>query len=116
MNPDRRRILLALGLAPLCAPLTTLAQAAPASGQYIELTPALPVEVPGKINVIEFFWYGCPHCYDLEPLIEPWARKLPADVAFRRVPAVFNNPQWTLDAQIFYSLDEIGRASWWVRV
>ena len=109
MNPDRRRILLALGLAPLAAPLTALAQGTPAAGeQYIELSPPLPVEVPGKINVIEFFWYGCPHCYDLEPLIEPWARKLPSDVAFRRVPAVFNNPQWTLDAQIFYSLDALG--------
>jgi thiol:disulfide interchange protein DsbA len=107
MNPDRRRILLALGLAPLSAPLTVLAQAAPAAGEYIALMPELPVEVPGKINVIEFFWYGCPHCYDLEPVIEPWIKKLPLDVAFHRVPAVFNNPQWTLDAQIFYSLDAL---------
>ena len=58
--------------------------------------------------MIEFFWYGCPHCYDLEPLIEPWAKRLAPDVAFRRIPAVFNNPQWALDAQIFYSLDALG--------
>ena len=106
MNLQRRRIVLALGLAPLAAPLSSLAQ--PAPGQYIELSPPLPVDTPGKINVIEFFWYGCPHCYDLEPLIEPWAKRLKPDVAFRRVPAVFNNPQWALDAQIFYALDALG--------
>ncbi|HKI63686.1 MAG TPA: thiol:disulfide interchange protein DsbA/DsbL [Burkholderiales bacterium] len=106
MNPERRRIMLALGLAPLAAPLTALAQ--PAPGEYIELDPPLPVETRGKIEVIEFFWYGCPHCYDLEPLLESWAKRLPPDVALRRIPAVFNNPQWTLDAQIFYSLDALG--------
>ncbi len=107
MNLERRRILVTLGLAPLAAPLSSLAQQ-PAPGEYIVLNPPLPVETPGKIEVIEFFWYGCPHCYDLEPLIEPWAKGLAPDVAFRRVPAVFNNPQWTLDAQVFYSLDALG--------
>jgi len=107
MDRQRRSMLLALGLAPLAAPVTALAQAA-ASGRYIELDPPLPVEAQGKIEVVEFFWYGCPHCYDLEPKIEPWAKKLPADVKFRRIPAVFNNPQWTLDASIFYAFEALG--------
>jgi len=106
MDRHRRRMLLALGLAPLAAPVSALAQAKPDT--YLVLNPPLPVETRGKIEAIEFFWYGCPHCYDFEPLIEPWAKKLPSDVQFRRIPAVFNNPQWTFDAQIFYAFEALG--------
>ncbi|MGE5130301.1 MAG: thiol:disulfide interchange protein DsbA/DsbL [Sphingomonadaceae bacterium] len=107
MDSLRRRMLLAFGVAPLAAPLAALAQGAP--GGYLTLDPAIPVDTPpNKIDVIEFFWYGCPHCYRLEPLIEPWAKKLPADVVFQRIPAVFNNPQWLLDARIFYSFQALG--------
>jgi len=56
--------------------------------------------------VIEFFWYGCIHCYNLEPLIENWEKKLPGDVQFRRVPAVFNE-RWAQDAAIFYSFEAL---------
>jgi len=108
MNPDRRRIVLALGLASLASPLTALAEV-PSPDKYLVIKPPMPVETPGKINVIEFFWYGCPHCYDLEPLIEPWIKRLPPDVAFHRVPAVFTNPQWTHDAAVFYALDALGQ-------
>ncbi len=48
-----------------------------------------PVEVQGKLEVIEFFWYGCPHCYRIEPFVEDWAKKLPDDVNFRRVHVVW---------------------------
>ena len=106
MNPHRRRIVLALGLAPLASPLTAFAKV-PSPDEYLVIKPPMPVETPGKINVIEFFWYGCPHCYDLEPLIEPWIKRLPSDVAFHRVPAVFTNPQWTHDATVFYALDAL---------
>jgi thiol:disulfide interchange protein DsbA len=75
--------------------------------QYGELNPPQPVETQGKIEVIEFFWYGCPHCYSLEPYIESWLKKLPADVQFRRVPAVFNS-RWAHDAAIFYTLEAMG--------
>ena len=86
-----------------------LAQAQPTAGaEYRALSVAQPTDIPGKIEVIEFFWYGCPHCYDFEPVIEPWAKKLPSDVHFRRIPAVFNNPQWTFDAQIFYTFEALG--------
>lgn len=48
--------------------------------------------MPGKIEVVELFWYGCPHCYHFEPVINPWVDKLPKDVNFKRVPAMFGGP------------------------
>ena len=100
MNPHRRALVVALGLAPFGA----VAQARP---QYTELKPAQPTETGNKIEVVEFFWYGCPHCYNLEPYIEAWTKKLPPDVALRRIPAVFNE-RWGYDAAIFYTFDALG--------
>lgn len=105
MNPLRRHLLLALGLAPLGA----FAQQRPlvAGVDYTELKPAQPVDAQGKIEVLEFFWYGCPHCYTLEPLLEKWVAQLPADVEFRRVPAVLNEA-WAREAAVFYSFEALG--------
>jgi thiol:disulfide interchange protein DsbA len=75
--------------------------------QYGELNPPQPVDSKGKIEVLEFFWYGCPHCYSLEPHIEAWLKKLPPDVEFRRVPAIFNQ-RWGHDAAIYYTLESMG--------
>ncbi len=108
MNHRRRTVLgAALGLAPLALlrPLSALSQQQ--GGNYIEINPPLPVEANGKIEVVELFWYGCIHCYNLEPSLEAWLKKLPRDVAFRRVPAVFNR-QMELDASIFYSFEALG--------
>ncbi len=74
---------------------------------YTQLNPALSVESDGKIEVLEFFWYGCIHCYNLEPHIETWLKKLPPDTQFRRVPAVFNE-RWAHDAAIYYTLEAMG--------
>ncbi len=90
----------------LALPFIALAQSS--GGKFSELKPTQPVSVEGnKIEVIEFFWYGCPHCYNLEPFIETWVKKLPPDVQFRRVPAVFN-PRWEHDAEIFYTFEALG--------
>ena len=81
-----------------------------AQGQYqfTELKPPQPVEAEGKkIEVVEFFWYGCIHCYNLEPVLETWLKKLPPDTQFRRVPAVFNQ-RWGHDAAVFYTLEALG--------
>ena len=99
-----KRIFLALLAASCLAAGPALAQPQPA---YTELKPAQPVEAQGKIEVIEFFWYGCPHCYNLEPFIETWLKKLPPDAQFRRVPAVFNE-RWGHDAAIFYTFEVLG--------
>src|SRR5690606_13492249 len=75
---------------------------------YTELKPPLASEATnGKIEVLEFFWYGCIHCYNLEPQIESWQKTLPKDVEFRRVPAVFKQ-RWALDASIFYAMEALG--------
>jgi thiol:disulfide interchange protein DsbA len=92
----------------LLVPLLIAAPLAFAQGNYTELKTPQPVEAQGgKIDVVEFFWYGCIHCYNLEPALENWVKKLPPDVQFRRVPAVFN-PRWGHDAAIFYTFEAMG--------
>ena len=107
MNRSRRNLSLALGLAALGAPLALRAQQLRPGVDYVVLKPELPVDTQGKIEVLEFFWYGCPHCYGLEPLLETWLPKLPADTQFKRIPAVFNE-RWAKDAAIFYALEASG--------
>lgn len=63
--------------------------------------PPLP-ENPAIIRVQEFFWFGCPHCFRLDPLITEWSKKLPKDVVFERVPDNLGNPVGALDEQAFY--------------
>jgi thiol:disulfide interchange protein DsbA len=105
MNLRRRTLLAALGLTPFYS----LAQAQrPVAGvDYTELSVPQPVEAPGKIEALEFFWYGCPHCFALEPLLEKWVARLPADVNFRRVPAVLNQG-WATEAAVFYAFEALG--------
>ena len=62
--------------------------AAPAQG-YQTLSPAQPTQDKSKVEVIEFFWYGCPHCYALEPSLNAWLKTLPKNVTFIRQPAMF---------------------------
>ena len=94
--------------------VSLLALALPAQAQlaagvdFAEIKPPLQVDNPAKIEVVEFFSYACPHCSDLNPLVRKWAAKLPADVAFRRVPVSFNSPFYQLMAKLFYTLDAIG--------
>jgi len=87
--------------------------AAPASAQYVEGKEYLrfkqpyPVETGKKIEVIEFFSYGCPHCADLEPHLSAWIKRLPPDVQFRRVPVAFQ-PAWENLGKVYYTLDALG--------
>jgi protein dithiol oxidoreductase (disulfide-forming) len=67
-----------------------------------------PGAVPGKIEVLEFFSYGCPHCADLNPLIKPWAEGLPEYVAFRRVPVSFGRAAWANLARLYFALELAG--------
>lgn len=73
---------------------------------FVSLPQAQPTEAKGKIEVIEFFWYGCPHCYEFEPTLNAWLKTLPADVSFRRVPADFG--RWTGGARLYYTLQAMG--------
>jgi thiol:disulfide interchange protein DsbA len=82
--------------------------AAPVEGRdFVRLNVPAPVAAGGKIDVVEFFSYGCPHCFTFEPILEAWLKRLPADVAFRRVPAAFNGP-FEGYAKLFLALEAMG--------
>lgn len=75
-----------------------------AGKQYVELSSPVPVSQPGKIEVVELFWYGCPHCYQFEPTLNAWVDTLPDDVNFVRVPAMFGGV-WNTHGQLFLTLE-----------
>ena len=87
----------------------TAALAEPAEGvEFERVQPPVTTETGDQIEVLELFWYGCPHCYYLEPVIKPWVATLPEGVVFRRMPAVFGNPLWALHARAFYTAEALG--------
>lgn len=68
-----------------------------------------PVSIaPHKKSVVEVFYYGCPHCYHLEPSLHDWLKTKPKDVYFEQMPAVLNNPNWVFMARVFYTAKELG--------
>ena len=113
MNLDRRtfnRYLLA-SLAGAVLPVhSRVVKAAPlVEGRDYELiVPPQPGESPGRIEVLEFFSYGCPHCKDFHPLVMAWAARLPRDVIFKRVPVTFGRATWTNLARLYYGLEATG--------
>jgi thiol:disulfide interchange protein DsbA len=79
-----------------------------AGSDYQVLDPRAPVDAPaGKIEVVEFFWYSCPHCNAFEPTLEAWVKKLPKDVAFRRVPVAFRD-DFVPQQRLYFALDAMG--------
>lgn len=67
-----------------------------------------PTSTSGKVEVLELFWYACPHCYELEPYLESWVQKrLPPQAQFVRMPAIFN-PQWELLGRAYYTMELLG--------
>lgn len=99
----RREALKHLGLLTLAgaAPLAFAQQRAP----FEVLANRVPGEVEGKIEVIEFFHYGCPHCRNFHPLVKDWLARLPEDVAFRKVPAIWGNEQLRGLARLYYTAE-----------
>ena len=76
---------------------------------YSRMVPAQPTDAPaGQVEVLEFFWYGCPHCYALEPTLEAWVKTKPGYVTFTRVPVLWNEPDRAL-GRLFYTLQSLGR-------
>jgi protein dithiol oxidoreductase (disulfide-forming) len=86
---------------------SALAAALISNKDYLLVTPPQPIETGNKIEVIEFFYYGCPHCYDLEPYLKKWMGGAPKEVAFRRIPAVFRE-DWVPLTKTFYTLEALG--------
>lgn len=94
---------LAVGLAPQ-ARATALVE----GRDFGLIVPAQPPEEAGRIEVLEFFSYGCPHCGQLNPLIKAWAAGLPADVRFQRVPVSFGRAAWASLARLYFALEYSG--------
>lgn len=99
--------------ARLCGPLLAalllpLPLAAVEEGiDYAVLKPAQPTETGDQIEVLEVFWYGCPHCWHLEPVMDRWVASKPAGVAFRRMPAT--GPRWEPHARAYYAAESLGK-------
>jgi len=107
---NRRRFSSGLVAAALGGPWPggALAQVAAGEGaRYVRLAEAVPIAVPGKIEVIEFFWYECPHCNAFEPSLDAWSKRLPEDVAFRRVPVWFREEPFSTQQRLFYALEAL---------
>ena len=98
----------------VAASLATVAPAAhaqtPKAGtDYVALAQPQPTAAAtGKVEVIEFFWYGCPHCNRFEPMLEGWVKKLPPTVSFRRVPVAFRD-DFVIHQRVFYALESMGQ-------
>ena len=75
---------------------------------YTEVRKPLPVS-GDKIEIVEYFWYGCPHCYSFEPVLKKWLETQPDDITFRRVPAVLTDA-WLPQAKAFYIAEKLGIA------
>jgi thiol:disulfide interchange protein DsbA len=104
-------------VASTVAASTSTASAATISGptlwqegvNYTRLVPAQPTAVPaGQVEVLEFFWYACPHCSSLDPMIESWKKTKPAYVSFSRVHVLWNEGHRSL-ARLYYTLDALGK-------
>jgi thiol:disulfide interchange protein DsbA len=92
-----------------CAAPQALAQQPIRARQNLEyrLIAPQPVEAAGKIEVIDFFWYGCPACNALQPALEAWIKRKPDDVVVRRIPAIFRE-SWVPHVRIYYTLERLG--------
>lgn len=88
--------------------LATAAGAQPSAGKdYVPIKQPQPTDNPAKVEVLEFFWYGCPHCNNLQPSLEAWLKRKPADVDFKRIPAVFQD-SWVPLTRTYYTLEAMG--------
>ncbi len=104
LDPSRR-LFHRLVLATLAA---TALPARAADPEWLPIIPPQPGDSPGKIEVLEFFSWGCPHCRDFNPTVKRWTEKLHKDVEFKRVPVSFGRAAWSNLARMFYALEGLG--------
>lgn len=106
MNVFRR---FSLGLLLSLTMVTAFAAAVPGR-DFAAVNPPQPTDSGTKIEVVEFFSYACPHCNHLEPALEAWARRLPANVVIHRIPVTFGRPDWVPLAKLYLTLETLGEA------
>jgi thiol:disulfide interchange protein DsbA len=104
---NRRDFALGLGATALLLQPAWAASDPVEGKDYTKLGSPVPVTVAGKIEVIEFFGYWCPHCNQLEPVLEPWLKKLPPDVVFRRIPVAWQ-AQHVPFQKLYFALESMG--------
>ena len=92
----------------LCFLVATQALAQQAGRDYFDIVPPAPGGAQGRIEVTEYFSFGCSHCRDLEPHLQAWRSRLPADVVVVRVPVGFGRPAWAELARLYLTLDAMG--------
>ena len=104
-----RTLLFSVSLAVVGAGAAQASPEAPVSGKdYTVLKTPQPVDVPaGKIEVIEFMWYGCPHCNEFDPYLEKWIAKQGSDIVFKRVPVAFRD-DFIPHSKLLHALDALG--------
>jgi len=108
--PISRRSMLALAAAGfVAAPGLLYAQQRTFEESFRSITPQPTAAGADKIEIIDFFWYGCPYCYELLPLIAAWEKAKPADIVMRRIPAILRQ-EWVPDAHLYYTLEILGEA------
>jgi protein dithiol oxidoreductase (disulfide-forming) len=102
---------LSFGIAAASMSVASAVQAAPTQGKdYTVMQSPQPVGAPaGKVEVLEFFWYGCPHCNEFEPYLEAWEKKLGPDVVFKRVPVAFRD-DFIPHSKMYHALVALGLA------
>ena len=110
-----RRLITLVALISLSGIAAAQAQKYEEGLDYRVLPVAQPVETKGKVEVIEFFWYGCPHCYDFDPDLMAWVKRQPKDVVFRRVPVAFRD-DFLPHSQLFYTLQAMGKSNLDIKV
>lgn len=103
----RRDFAIALGSVPLLARPSRAAGAPVEGREYIRLSSPVPLPATGKIELVEFFGYWCPHCAELEPTLQAWLRKQPKDVNFRRVPVAWNASHVPYQ-RLYFALEALG--------
>ncbi|HVF65026.1 MAG TPA: thiol:disulfide interchange protein DsbA/DsbL [Casimicrobiaceae bacterium] len=103
----RRRLVAAIAISAFTGG-SAIAQALVEGQNYLRLKNPQPVDSGKSIEVLYFFSYGCPHCRDFDPELQPWLKTLPADVEFRRVPVDFGREQWANLGKVLYTLEAIG--------
>jgi thiol:disulfide interchange protein DsbA len=102
-----RRVIAAAGLLAAMILAAPLHAQEGIEGKYVPIKPAQPTQSGDRIEVVEVFWYGCPHCYSFEPHLEEWLENKPDDVAFIRIPGVLNQG-WIPHAKAYYAAEKLG--------
>lgn len=107
MRVARRAFIGALGSVSVLGAVRGFAQQRPRVNYEYRLIEPQPVSSGNRIEVLEFFWYGCPYCYQLQGPLEAWLKAKPGDVELRRVPAIFRE-SWVPHARVYYTLEALG--------